>query len=274
MADTEGPPAPPTKFRCNRARMVLCIRVTLHHIAAAQINLTTTPTTIKLDTLQARRKFVMDRVYPRGVECDDTKTTAKMEGGVLVVEMPITKLPPIAPATVQASQAPVAAKNRKGDVAEPAKKRKRDSAPPLDGDVVQVAEAAAPPKKVKKNGSSASASAGPSEERMQQLLNDATETAERRREERLGKMRQFEEAEEQQKRKAAERQAEREREKAKVLEAFRRQQAVAKSDKKKIRQGAAATASTPTAAKTPAKKKRVSFSSEAVEGGRSRERRS
>ena len=62
-------PAPPCKFRCNRSRGVLVIRVTLHHVGAAQINLRTSKTAIELDTLASRRKFVMHRVYPRGIEC-------------------------------------------------------------------------------------------------------------------------------------------------------------------------------------------------------------
>ena len=45
--DDDDVPAPPTRFRCNRARMLLTIRVTLHHIAAAQINLRTTKTRIE-----------------------------------------------------------------------------------------------------------------------------------------------------------------------------------------------------------------------------------
>ena len=32
------------------------------------------------------------RAYPRGIECDDAQTTARMEtNGMLVVEMPITR---------------------------------------------------------------------------------------------------------------------------------------------------------------------------------------
>ena len=30
-------PAPPTKFRCNRGRMLLTIRVALHHVGACQL---------------------------------------------------------------------------------------------------------------------------------------------------------------------------------------------------------------------------------------------
>ena len=157
MKGEELTPAPPTKFRCNRARMVLSIRVTLHHIAAAQINLATTPTTIKLDTLKARRKFKLHRVYPRGMECDDTQTTAKMEGDCLVVEMPITKLPPIGePEPTPAVARVQPATKRVRDAEQPAKKRKRGSDAGADG--LAGSSAATAPKKPKKAASSASAS--------------------------------------------------------------------------------------------------------------------
>lgn len=45
--------------------------------------------------MRAHRKFVLSREYPRGIECDDTKTTARLEHGHLIVEMPITKLPTV-----------------------------------------------------------------------------------------------------------------------------------------------------------------------------------
>ena len=107
----DGVQAPPCKFRVNRSRMTLTIRVQLHHIAPAQINLRTTPTAIELDTLKARRKFKLNRVYPRGIECEDASTTAKMEKNALVVEMPITKLPPPGPvaAAAPAAEPPAAA---------------------------------------------------------------------------------------------------------------------------------------------------------------------
>jgi len=282
----EPTPAPPTKFRCNRARMMLSIRVTLHHIAAAQINLTTTPTTIKLDTLKARRKFKLHRVYPRGVECDDTQTTAKMEGEMLVVEMPITKLPPIGEIE-PAPAIPVqpAAKGAR-DAEQPAKKRKRSIDAAAD-DMAESCAAIAPPKKPKKAAASESASgsggagsdsqggAAPSNERMQQLLEDAARTADRRREQSLGKMHRFQQSEEEQNRKAAERQQEREQQKQKLLNTFRKQQAASRAEKhaeqkkNKARKASDATlASTPVA--SAPKKKRVSFSSDAVESGKSR----
>jgi len=280
----EPTPAPPTKFRCNRARMMLSIRVTLHHIAAAQINLTTTPTTIKLDTLKARRKFKLHRVYPRGVECDDTQTTAKMEGEMLVVEMPITKLPPIGEIE-PAPAIPVqpAAKGAR-DAEQPAKKRKRGS--DAGADDVAGSSAANAPKKPKKAAASESASgsggagsdsqggAAPSNERMQQLLEDAARTADRRREQSLGKMHRFQQSEEEQNRKAAERQQEREQQKQKLLNTFRKQQAASRAEKHaEQKKNKARKASDATLASTPAASapmKRVSFSSDAVESGKSR----
>ena len=105
-ADDDQPeyPAPPCKFRANRTRMTLTIRITLHHIGASQINLRTSKKKIELDTLAARRKFKMSRVYPRGIECDDSATTATMEHNALVVEMPITKLPPVGAAAAAAAE--------------------------------------------------------------------------------------------------------------------------------------------------------------------------
>ena len=67
-----GVQAPPCKFRCNRSRMVLTIRVTLHHVGPSHINLHTHKNRIDLDTLKSRRKFKLSRGYPRGMECDDS----------------------------------------------------------------------------------------------------------------------------------------------------------------------------------------------------------
>ena len=65
MVETEDPeyPAPPCRFRANRGRMTLNIRVTLHHIGAEQINLKTSKTKIELDTLASRRKFKLSGVH-------------------------------------------------------------------------------------------------------------------------------------------------------------------------------------------------------------------
>ena len=86
-------PAPPCKFRCNRRRMVLVVQVTLHHVGAGHINLKTSRNRIELDTLRDRRKFKLDRPYPNGIEVDDRQTTARLDRGCLIVEMPILKLP-------------------------------------------------------------------------------------------------------------------------------------------------------------------------------------
>jgi hypothetical protein len=153
MSDDEGPPAPPCRFRCNRSRMVLTIQITLHHVGADHINLETSKNTIKLDTLKSRRKFKMCRAYPRGIECDDSKTTAKLEGGLLNVEMPITKLPTPADELKKQAEAKASAKaaanakaaagkagknnkKRKGDddAQAPAKKRKQGAAAAQDSD--------------------------------------------------------------------------------------------------------------------------------------------
>ena len=84
-------PAPPMRFRCSRKRMLMSIRVTLHHVPPAHVDLTTTKTHISVDTSRSRRKFKVSRPYPRGIECDDAQTTARMEtNGMLVVEMPIS----------------------------------------------------------------------------------------------------------------------------------------------------------------------------------------
>ena len=129
MSEDDGPPAPPCRFRCNRSRMTLTVNVTLHHVGAPHINLETSRKSIKLDTLKARRKFQMNRVYPRGIECDDTKTTARLEGGSLIVEMPITKLPTVTAAAAKDAKAGKQAKPGKADKASAAaaagKKRKK-----------------------------------------------------------------------------------------------------------------------------------------------------
>ena len=120
MADDEVQ-APPARFRCNKARMTLTVRITLHHVGAAHINLKTSRTRIQLDTLASRRKFKLDKPYPRGIECDDKQSTAKLEGSTLVVEMPITKLPDVdlTPVPTRAEKAAAAA----AAAAKPKKKR-------------------------------------------------------------------------------------------------------------------------------------------------------
>lgn len=128
-------PAPPTKFRCSRTRMMLTIRVTLHHVGAAQINLKTSRKKIELDTLRARRKFKLARMYPRGIECDDTQTSARLDGGALVVEMPITKLPAIGgDGSVAAASPPLVVAPEGG------KKRKRALTEATSGAVKKMAQ--------------------------------------------------------------------------------------------------------------------------------------
>ena len=86
---------PPATFRCNRKRMVMIVRVTMHHVNPSQVSLTTTAKAIDLTT-SGRRRLVLRRDFPRGIECDDTQTSARMEGNTLVVELPIIHLLPIA----------------------------------------------------------------------------------------------------------------------------------------------------------------------------------
>ena len=87
---------PPATFRCNRKRMVMIVRVTMHHVNPSQVSLTTTAKAIDLTT-SGRRRLVLRRDFPRGIECDDTQTSARMEGNTLVVELPITHLPSVLP---------------------------------------------------------------------------------------------------------------------------------------------------------------------------------
>ena len=82
---------PPATFRCNRKRMVLTIKVHLHHVAPSQIECSTSKTRIDLTT-SCRRKFRLSRPYPNGMECDDDASVAKLEGHTLILELPITKL--------------------------------------------------------------------------------------------------------------------------------------------------------------------------------------
>ena len=87
---------PPATFRCNRKRMVMIVRVTMHHANPSQVSLTTTAKAIDLTT-SGRRRLVLRRDFPRGIECDATQTSARMEGNTLVVELPITHLPSVLP---------------------------------------------------------------------------------------------------------------------------------------------------------------------------------
>ena len=93
----QQPWEPPCQMRCNRKRMTLTIRVAVHHVNVSQLDLHTSKTTVKLSTKGARRPLKLVRKYPNGMTCDDSQTTAKVEGNILVVEMPIIHLPQIVP---------------------------------------------------------------------------------------------------------------------------------------------------------------------------------
>ena len=262
--------------------MMLTIRVTLHHVAADHINLRTTPTMIELDTLKSRRKFQMARLYPRGIQCDDSRSTAKLEKGALVVEMPITKMPPIGadaspdpapkPAKAEkrtretakaADEAPKAAKAGKqskstadeaattADEAPKAAKRAKtaagEAAKTAAGEAAQAAAEA--PRAGKKAKMTAIADrTGPSEARMLELLDEATDTADQRREEGLRKIHKLQAVEAEAKRKAAEKAEERLEKKRALLESFRRQQATDKAkNKAELKQQAAVVGGKPKA---------------------------
>ena len=74
----------------------MIVRVTMHHVNPSQVSLTTTAKAIDLTT-SGRRRLVLRRDFPRGIECDATQTSARMEGNTLVVELPITHLPSVLP---------------------------------------------------------------------------------------------------------------------------------------------------------------------------------
>jgi hypothetical protein len=274
--------------------MLLIVRITLHHIGAKQINLTTHKTKIQLDTLQARRKFVLDRKYPRGIECDDSQTTARLEKGALVVEMPITKLPSVTElqqaaeaekqATAKAEAAAAAAVE--GGKAKGKKKKKReevqdDDDDEQDGDdgvpmrAADGPDAARPSKKKRRVDSGSGASMEASDARMRELLDDATSAVDQQRAAGVKKMRRIEQAEEEARQKAEAKQAERDQKKQALLSTFRQHQAAEKAakkaEKKAEKQDAERVARVKAAKSTPAaKKKRVSFSPESIVKGKSR----
>ena len=254
-------PAPPVKFRCARSRMLLTIRITLHHIGPKQINLNTTPTAIELDTLQAHRKFMLRRGYPRGIECDDSRTVARMEKGALVVEMPITKLPavpcdgeqdsssvgPSAPAG--AAKHASASMERAGN--EPkAKKRALADGPRAPGgrepgeDAPDAGEGGMPVRKKQakaagKGGRSTKGSeVDPSDDRVDELIDAAGAAAAEQRDASLAKMRRMEQADEAEREKLRARKAERVEQKRSLVAAFQRQRAAAKADAKAQRRAA------------------------------------
>lgn len=217
-------PAPPTTFRCNRKRMVMIVRVTLHHVSPAQIHLETTPTGINLST-SGRRRYQMSRAYPRGIECDDTQTTANMEGNVLVIEMPITNLPPVEPHGYTPAQ-PAA------DTQKPPKKRKAEEA--------RGAAASAPVPRAGRAAGSGSASrktsaSAPSGSSLLELADEATAEAAARHEQGLSKMRKMQRAETDRSEKLAERKHKKEAQKQQLLEALRKHKKETKKVAKKER---------------------------------------
>ena len=275
-------PAPPCKFRCNRSRMMLTIRVTLHHVGADHINLKTSRKKIVLDTLKSRRKFKLSRAYPRGIECDDSQTSAKLERGALVVEMPITKLP-----SITTDQQPAASASG-GSSSTKAEKRKKSAAPEADGPAAKKRKAPieppahedeedeeddddfmrgddddddgdeeeeAPRGKANK-GKKAKPTSDPSDARMRELLNEATDAAAQKRDASLSKMRKLQAAEDEKKRKVDAKQQERVAQKKKLLESFQRQRAALKAEKAQAK----ATASVAAKKKADSSPKRVSFS--------------
>jgi hypothetical protein len=167
---------------------------------------------------RSRRKFRLNRPYPRNMECDDSKTTARLEHGALIVEMPILKLPSVPPAGKAAAAAdpPAAKASKKGKAAAgateatrapdqqaggrrpgggvhggatapaaasdaaAAPKKKRSEAGAGASDGAATAAEAPPPKRLKKGGSGAAASSSGGDDRMQALLNEAVEEADAR----------------------------------------------------------------------------------------------
>jgi ribosomal protein L12E/L44/L45/RPP1/RPP2 len=238
-------PAPPCRFKCNRSRMILTIQVQLPHVGPNQISLCTSKKKIELDTLQSRRKFKMSREYPRGIECEDAKTTARMEGGTLIIEMPITKLP--APGAAAAAAAAAASSSQQSGAASKKKKKRsleeeeeeeeeEDEPQPKKKKKKRAVEAAVDDDDddvpVKRSKTTSRDKGAPSDERMHELMEEASAADAKRREKGLDKMRQLQAAEAAQKEKEKAKQAERSAQKQKLLASFKRQQATAKADRK------------------------------------------
>ena len=263
-------PAPPMRFRCSRKRMLMSIRVTLHHVPPAHVDLTTTKTHISVDTSRSRRKFKVSRPYPRGIECDDAQTTARMEtNGMLVVEMPILSLPTIEPhqaerplgwkrkAAEEAAAAKAAPKAKKKAKKAAAPPPADDAAPPAAAAAAPSAAAAAPTKQQKAAAKAARRAAGgasSSDGDVMGILDAATSAEEQRTARGLGQMRERQQAEAARAAKAGERKKLKEQKKKELLEALRAQ--------KKERKAAAKPPPTPEPKPVAAggKKRRVSFS--------------
>jgi len=211
---------PPATFRCNRKRMVMIVRVTMHHVNPSQVSLTTTAKAIDLTTT-GRRRFVLRRDFPRGIECDDTQTSAKMEGNTLVVELPITNLPSVLP---HASGAP---KRKEPQVAEKAAGRKRKLA-----SEAEAPSAARPEARGKRKVP------GADEGSVLGLAEEATAAEAQRHEQGLSKMRKVKDADAEQTAKLVLRKQQKDAKKQQLLEALRKH----KKDTKKPKAGAKAAA--------------------------------
>ena len=83
---------PPATFRCNKKKMILVVRIALHHVNPKQINLNTRKDHLELTT-SGRRKYHLNKKYPREIEVDDSRTVARMEGNTLHIEMPVRSPP-------------------------------------------------------------------------------------------------------------------------------------------------------------------------------------
>ena len=114
--------------------MVLRCTCALHRVHLNQISLFTSPTRIELLTTGSRR-YKLSRDYPCGIHCDDMHTSSWMEGNVLIVEMPITRLVPMIDGQpVVAERAPVPASKRlKTPSAAAAGEASADPRPPSGG---------------------------------------------------------------------------------------------------------------------------------------------
>ncbi|KAL1527990.1 hypothetical protein AB1Y20_009361 [Prymnesium parvum] len=282
-------PQPPTRFRCNRSRMILNIKITLHHISANQINLKTSRSKIELDTAQAHRKFFLSREYPRGIECDDSKTTARLEHGCLVVEMPITKLPAVMPNAKGAKQEAepkevgTSGKKRKLPREVPGgaatsmeegtkrpgggvhgsgklKKRLRMEAEASEAAAAERASEA-PGRRTQKPPhmrvtSSSTPSASSEETQMLKALSEAVGSEDARRQQLMAKMKKVQDAEVAAREHKQAKEAERQLKKQQLLESFKKQ----KLERKEAAKSEKAQAVPTKDKKGAAKKKRVSFS--------------
>ena len=228
---------PPATFRCNRKRMVMIVRVTMHHVNPSQVSLTTTPKAISLSTT-GRRRFVLRRDFPRGIECDDSQTSARMEGNTLVVELPITNLPSVLPhaATERKHQEPPAPEK-------PGRKRK----------LASNAEAPSATRREARGGRTTPKVAPADAGSVLELAEEATAAEAERREQGLGKMRKAREADEEQSEKLSQRKRAKDAKKQQLLDALRKH----KKETKKPREAGAKAAKA--AAGATASSKKVSF---------------